>query len=413
MLIISYAMISQQATPVDEILTCLDVLHITKFEGNKTWKAMVGERISYESKPKIKNPDPNLNWNWEIGNGTCANFTPFWTVQALNGVFQRERTNGLRINSMPASNADFGDKNGLVKVSNSINNIPNEESCEDKKGKEVKVKVFFEKDAMNNPNGTVPNWFYYWSQISLIQNLLNSVPGFVMYDRPNCKFNQTPAPVSLSLEYAGAKYPYSQTSGYTLGTNLFAVDNMSKEDLFSVSPPSCIGITAPQNLAIVSYGNSQKIEIGEGCGFQKLRDVCNQASGIIEGIHAFYSTVAHEVEHARIASEIWSFTHPNDPNVEAGYLLSYDEDRDNYKDIWERYSIDGPTNGFNPDPLTGGSDDKYDPNYLHCFCSGTCSKGTQYEEERCRAVEKSLNLNAINDFDWSYDPTRTHQGKNW
>jgi hypothetical protein len=413
LLIVSFNMFSQQATPLDEILNCLNSLHITKFEGNKTWKAVVGIPVTYESKPRIKNPDPNLKWNWEIGEGSCSNFTSFWTVASLNGDFERARRRGLNITSMPTSNEDFGDKNGLIKVSNSINNIPNEESCVDKNGNEAKVKVFFEKDAMNNPDGTVPNWFYYWSQISLIQDMLNSVSGFVMYDRPKCQFEQNTTPVRLNLEYAGSQFPYNPSGSDTLGTNLFNVANMAKEDLYSATPPSCIPITAPVDLAIVSYGNAEKIQIGEGCGFQKLKDVCNPSGVVIEGIHAFYSTVAHEVEHARITSEVWSFTHPNEPNVEAGYLWSYDEDLDGYKDIWEELSADGMTYGFNSDPSTGGGADKYDPNYLHCFCSGTCSAGTQYEETRCRNVEQSLNLNAINAFDWSFDPTNTHQGKQW
>lgn len=36
-----------------------------------------------------------------------------------------------------------------------------------------------------------------------------------------------------------------------------------------------------------------------------------------------------------------------------------------------------------------------------------------YEEKRCRDVEKALNLSTINAFDWSFDPTGTHQGKLW
>jgi hypothetical protein len=286
-------------------------------------------------------------------------------------------------------------------------------SCKDSKSNDAKVQVFFQKDSTNNPDGTVPNWFYYWRQIPEIQNLLNSVPGFLMYDRGNCRFDEVPTSVNLSLVYSGDKFPYNEAGSYTMGANLFNVENKVKEDLYSISPPSCIAITDPQNLAIVSYGNPQKIEIGEGCGYKKLKDVCNTAGGEIEGIHAFYSTVAHEVEHARITSEVWNFTHLSIPDVKAGYMLIYDRDRDNYKDIWEELSPAGLEYKFNPDPDEDGIKDRYHPDYLHCFCTGTCSAGTQYEETRCRNVEKALNLNAINAFDWSYDMTNTHQGKQW
>jgi hypothetical protein len=408
LLIISFTMFSQQATPLDEILNCLNSLHITKFQGNKTWKAVVGVPLTYESKPKIKNPDPNLKWNWEIGEGSCSIFTPFWTLASLNGDFEREKTRGLNITNMPSSNEDFGDKNGLVKVSNSINNIRNEESCEDRNGNEAKVKVFFEKDAMNNPDGTVPNWFYYWSQNQIIQNELE-IPGIKLFDKDNCVWNNSVTPLKLNIEYSHQPI-YNPTPGIqnSYGSNSFNVLNMDKRNLTQIC-----GAVNPEMVVVDYEPYYSKITINNPSGYQKeLSD-----GTILKGIHAFFSIVIHEVEHALIECEVWA----------DGYSSLLDQDGDGYNDAWEmqkaiqhfpEFQFDVRPNDMTPpydaygvNPLTN-KPMQYDDRLLG---QGLYSVGTEYEEWRCRKKErdsKHLHIN-INQYDWSYDPTNTHQGKQW
>lgn len=378
-------------------LECTSSLHIVDFESGKKKKVVVNKEIDYRAKPD--NGDPT--WNWQLGSGNCSTFAPFWTIQPLNSSFMAKKNKGAKITNMPLNNSDFGETNGQVRVNNST-----ETSCLDSKGHDYKVKVFFEKDATNNPDGTVPNWFYYWGQIPLIQSYLSNPAGFKLYDRPKCKFNNNNSPVNLSLVYAGVKYPFNSSGNSTFGNCNFNVKNMPKEDLFSFIPPSCIPMGSNHDEAIVSYGNNQIIEIGEGCGFTKAKDICNLNLGNTEGIHVFYSTVVHEVEHAVIESEVWSYTNSSAPSVDGGYLLSYDMDKDGYKDIWEQFV--GFAFGF-----ATGTDDSYSSTYASCFCSGTCSKGSMYEETRCRNKEQSLNLSQIDLFDWSFDPSNTVQGKQW
>lgn len=43
-------------------------------------------------------------------------------------------------------------------------------SCKDSKSNDAKVQVF-QKDSTNNPDGTVPNWFYYWKNEALKNNM--------------------------------------------------------------------------------------------------------------------------------------------------------------------------------------------------------------------------------------------------
>lgn len=380
---------------------CSSTLHVDKCEFKKKWKLVLGEKFDYRAKPD--NGDPK--WSWSIGSGNCTSFTPFWNISSLMGDFSAYKNNGAIITNMPTSNSDLGEAKGIVKVNNST-----ESSCQKKDGTDAKVKIFFKKDETTNPGGTEPNWFYYWSQIPLIQSLLSSPAGFKLYDRPNCVFNTNNTPVSLSLLYDGITYPFNPTGSSTFGSCSFIPYNMPKEDLYSTTPPSCISILDPNNLAITSYGNSQVITLGEGCGFSKAVDICNPGLGNINGIHTFYSTVIHEVEHAIINSEIWSYTNSSAPNVGGGYLTSYDMDKDGYKDIWEQYI--GFSFNFNP-----GTNDSYATTYSSCFCAGSCSAGSMYEETRCRNKENTSNLKLIDQYDWSYDPTDPksikNQGKQW
>jgi len=63
----------------------------------------------------------------------------------------------VRLEGMPKLNRDFGPKTIEARVQ-----APG--GCADTA--RTQLKVFFTRDATNNPSGTEPNWFYYWSQTS-------------------------------------------------------------------------------------------------------------------------------------------------------------------------------------------------------------------------------------------------------
>lgn len=58
----------------------------------------------------------------------------------------------LWLTELPPNNSDFGDT--WVHATSSEGSDTNH------------FKLFFSKDATNNPGGTLPNWYYYWSQTS-------------------------------------------------------------------------------------------------------------------------------------------------------------------------------------------------------------------------------------------------------
>jgi hypothetical protein len=62
----------------------------------------------------------------------------------------------LEFTGLPQKNSAFGKKTVFAKVRIA--------SCEVSDSKEI--RVFYPRDAKNNPKHTPPNWFYYWSQTS-------------------------------------------------------------------------------------------------------------------------------------------------------------------------------------------------------------------------------------------------------
>lgn len=129
------------------------------------------------------------------------------------------------------------------------------------------------------------------------------------------------------------------------------------------------------------------------------------------GIHHFFAVVIHEIEHLNLKCDIWSFTHPDDPDIGPGYSPQYDMDNDDYKDIWEEK---GDTDGIMFSSMEGA--DKYEGYEPDNLRNRDASAGTLYEEFRCRRVaEEELNRHRdkLTKYDWSFDPSNEYQGKNW
>jgi hypothetical protein len=215
---------------------------------------------------------------------------------------------------------------------------------------------------------------------------------------------------------------------------------MSKEDTYDITKPNPCNpdISSTEEVA-TALGSADQLHIGKGCGFTKS----NIAGPGDQGIHVLYRTVVHEVEHAIITCDVWNFTDPSDPTVNAGYSSDWDKDGDGYKDLWETTSIEGmlnnftvtlpgkaPFDGYNVDKNTGlrvdasGNPISYDPNKLG-LRTPLYSAGTEYEEARCKNKELTITKAAIDKDDWSFDyipnppinpinpKTKIIQGKQW
>ena len=357
-------------------------------------------------------------WIYKLGTGLACDhtFSNYWQVVPDQGVTPKNKGKGIRTTlPLPATNSDFGAANGTVQVE-----VDGTYACF------PDSRVFFDKDATTNPDGTVPNWFYYWRQIPEISNLL-SIPGIALWkpydpnnpsDPNNCSFIAPSANFTLQLKYAG--YPYSTTPGtsITYGNQNFGVLNMKREEIVADplnpnSPHNCGYAISNSDRVVTSYGQGVGvIDIGQGCGFRKqLKD-----GSSVEGVYAFYSTVVHEVEHALIDCQLWA----------GGYTTADDSDLDGYPNIWESTLQNGIM--FNPNPTfmapydaygvnkNNGMPEAYDSNLLGM---GLYSAGTEYEEARCRdkEVQMKSNYSKLDNYDWSFNDGNTfgeiNQGKQW
>lgn len=366
-------------------------------EDQKPYQVVVGRDIDYEGMPRSA-----VNWNWSF------NSDRQWTgFSAKSKKYVSDPTTDLGTQKIPKTdlpdnNDAFGEANGVVRV-----------TAETKKGEAFPIylsnevtetnltpwsaKVFFLKD---DESDGVPNWFEYWKQANPIVNVIR-IPGIKFYNVETCSFNTAPTPISMILEYdLGSSYNPGIGAENNYGSNRLNFMSIGKAD-----PSDNCGLDSPANVAVGyngASGASNVIRIAEGCGFFKTRESTNTApSAQLEGIHVFYSTVAHEVEHAKIFCEVWA----------DGYYPLLDKDNDGYRDKWEETPrvADGTTYMFDPE---NGSD-------RYASYTGnpqdSPSTGTRYEEARCLAVEASLNLGAIDGYDWSFDPKTENpvQGKQW
>lgn len=326
-----------------ETVECSATFKITKFQLSDSentiafhlpYKVVFGRKIGYRAKPR----NDGLSFNWHVGRYDSTNtfvpFLPYMISPDTPTPYSGQGTAFLYRDSLPMLNSELGyNTSGVVRA---IKYIEDDSLfAYTSESEEIpKVRFFFEKDSMNVHDMSVPNWFYYWTQNSRIQDLL-TIPGFTLYDRDSCRYNSSPTEVILDVEYNGIGLPYNPTGNTTYGQNSFSVRAMNIEALFENIGDStnCIEMTDPAQRVAINYNNSNRIEIGEGCGYRKGMNVCDPLIGNHEGIHTLYTTLIHEVEHAIIECDIWEFTHPSDTTVFAGYNSLWDLDNDGYKDL--------------------------------------------------------------------------------
>ena len=118
-------------------------------------------------------------------------------------------------------------------------------------------------------------------------------------------------------------------------------------------------------------------------------------------LHTFYETIAHESHHIVLWEGWWG----------QGGLpqAAQDTDGDTYPDSFEN-TQGGQNYGFSV-----GQDDNYGGGVASTATNPRWpgdSAGYNYEEDLCRQIEQNLNETQFDSQDWSFDPTKTNQGKN-
>ncbi len=284
-----------------------------------------------------------------------------------------------------------------------------------------KLEVFFDKDTMNIHNTNQPNWFYYWTKIPAVVDLL-TIPGIRLYDTGTCQYNETPTPYTIPLKY-WPLYTYLPPASVTYGTSQLQFESAIGMHVFCPSDTASIRSPAVGYDDLFSF-----LRIGTGCGFHNVLDtnllVRGEPRVDLRGIHTFFSTFIHEREHLLITCEVWA----------AGYNRKKDTDNDGYNDDWEAVvavSGENPFVAFSTlDPLDPGwRQDQYGyfPNGavpINGYNSDLLfqmppiySMGTEYEEYRCRLKERDYyfdgRIRSLDNHDWSFDPSNINQGKQW
>jgi hypothetical protein len=280
-------------------------------------------------------------------------------------------------------------------------------SCKDSKSNDAKVQVFFQKDSTNNPDGTVPNWFYYWKDEALKNNMHRSEgmkffipdPTDITGVNGSWSINRNPSSFNFLYNNTGAFKWVPPPATIAWGAN-HASSNIGNASYYSSYDPSA-PFTSRKRMT--GYNNINfSITFGEGCGYEyhSIRPINIDTSHnllthtIYRAIEGFVAVIYHEMEHWKIFDEFWK----------DGYDNLLDLDGDFFPDAWE---MANEIYGFKVG-IADIYNTTYDTYNLHL-----AGASAMYQEVMCRLKEVSSNTQILNPVDWSYDPTGKYQGKNW
>ena len=197
---------------------------------------------------------------------------------------------------------------------------------------------------MTNPDGTVPNWFYYWKELIALMEPPNMKIWIYVRENDN---DGDPSTGPLGWELKNVE------------TNV--IFNPDHEDL-ALDPETgtskAVGFTNQKKIKHAYFGGTIKalvdynpvINIGQlasevvadkydpNCGADHPDGYCDYKNSFLamknvyEGIHAFVTTIEHEFQHVKLFCDKWGSTklivHP-DPSISTDY------DEDFYPDSWE------------------------------------------------------------------------------
>ena len=396
---------AQQSPPPlggQTLVDCVSNLQITRFESHKkSHKVVISgtesnlENIIYATKTPNKTA---VSYDWKLGEDAGnKGFVNYWGLLPLQpNSFQKEGVAYIPNSKLPDKNDDLGNTHGTAMViedGQTPGAIVND------------VQVFFRKDDLrpDAQNLLVPNWFYYWSQIPNQQNNINSLK-FYNFDS-NLWYSGDLLNIDLIYTNEG-KYFFDENKLYgefesvTYGSiNNDNTKNISKQRLGGTTKgKGALPWEDGFNYAGKGFLHAPTMKISKACGYYDIGDPEN-----VKGISAFAETFFHELEHWKIFYENWK----------DGYQSDLDLDNDGYNDEWEK--LQDAKYKFtweHPNWPTIIDDDTYQPNYIFPLEDPKNSSGTYYEEERCRIVQK-LYRTALNNKDWSFDPSIKYQGKQW
>ncbi len=372
---------------------CNDNLIIKLFRSDATsiapasqydYKIVLGKGIQYKAKTKGSGDE----WKWELGNGACESFVPFFDLQGTNrpDLFLKKSNNAnmAMIRELPELNSDFGITHGDLRVSNSES-----ASCVTDP-LNSKVAVFFDKDDINPNILHTPNWFFYWEQILTDSDL--EVPGIKLFDMTSGTYNTETTPYNLTLKYKSLPV-YDSTSGTEITYGYTHTEDRWETGTWEEIPND---YTSDFKEAVV-FGyesNCGQVFINSGCGHYMKEFVTGQET---RGIDVFYTTFIHEKEHHLIKCRLWK----------DGKERALDQDNDGYPDDFEEMP-EVEMFGFMLDDKT----DKYDGYEPSKEGLMEASAGTWYEETKCRE-EQIKHVGKLDKKDWSFDKLNINQGKQW
>lgn len=153
------------------------------FIKNNDWKFPIDHedlKMVYEAEAWLGGKDVSDKLTWEI----TPNDENLFHTKAT-----QTRKQTFIADHLPTNNSSFGEHKITAKL--------DEEGC--KASEKETARVFFDALSTTNPDGKVPNWYYYWKQtkawITTLANvqLVSSIPHFG--DAPACANNPDPRAV--------------------------------------------------------------------------------------------------------------------------------------------------------------------------------------------------------------------------
>lgn len=309
-------------------IECKPSLHVRYFRTNdidrtlkSDWKVIVGHTNEYSA-----GGGEGSIWTWNlVEEGSCSGLSNKWTVENVpsGNPFQRKSKTGeteafIPHYPMPISNTAFGKSGGVVKVGDGVGY-----SCIKKDESPAEVEIFYEKDLMTNPDGNVPNWFYYWAQE------LHTTS----YDLPYYNENDPSSPLikstAFSLNYSNVgDYAWDDEKGAPLlgRTSFRPIDRVP---LDASNPNAGRYATDTEIIMTLGEGTSKMCahlynRVVDGITKEFIRLEAGTGTGNT-GISCFNEVFHHELEHIVIWGENW----------DKGFVDIWDKDGDLYSDEFE------------------------------------------------------------------------------
>ncbi len=261
---------------------------------------------------------------------------------------------------------------------------------------------------------TEPNWFYYWRDEALKNNMHLS-DGMKFFIPDSADISGVNGTWTLNRNGVMFDFQYKDTGVYkwnppipgTTVTNTWganhAANNIGNAD-FHPNADSRIPVFGTRK-RMKGYKNIDfSITFGEECGYDyfSIKPINIDTSHnsytktSFKAIEGFVAVIYHEMEHWKIFDEFWK----------DGYDNLLDTDGDFFPDAWE---MANEIYGFRV-PRPDIYNTSYNSDSLHI-----AGASAMYQEVMCRLKEVSSNTQILNPVDWSYDPTplTKYQGKNW